>query len=95
MSSLLEILMLTCFGFSWPISLFQNYRARTAAGSSPVFMPLVILGYVAGISAKLLSGNVGGVLVAYMINLVVVLLNLLVYFRNLHLDRMRKASLPK
>lgn len=87
MSELLEIVMLICFGFSWPVSVVKSYRARTAKGSSPLFIGLIITGYIAGISAKLLSGNTGVVLVVYILNLAMVSLNLLIYFRNRSLDR--------
>ena len=87
MSELLEIVMLICFGFSWPVSVVKSYRARTAKGSSPLFIGLIITGYIAGISAKLLSGNTGVVLVVYILNLAMVSLNLLIYFRSRSLDR--------
>ena len=35
MPELLEIIMLICFGASWPISVAKSYKARTAKGKSP------------------------------------------------------------
>ena len=87
MSSILETVMLVCFGLSWPINLMKAYKARTAKGTSLPFILLIITGYVAGISAKLVSGQINYVLIAYIFNLCVVSLNLMVYFRNAALDK--------
>ena len=87
MESILEFVMLACFGFSWPINLVKAYKARTAKSTSILFILLILTGYIAGISAKILSGKINYVLIAYIFNLVVVSLNLIVYFRNLALDK--------
>ena len=87
MSSILETIMLICFGLSWPINLSKAYKARTAKGTSLPFILLIITGYIAGISAKLVSGQINYVLIAYLFNLCVVSLNLMVYFRNSALDK--------
>lgn len=87
MPQILETMMLVCFGFSWPISLYKNVKSRTAVGTSPAFMILIIAGYLAGISAKILNGSTSYVLVAYILNIMMVTANLCVYFRNKNLDR--------
>ena len=87
MSSILETIMLVCFGLSWPINLMKAYKAGTAKGTSLPFILLIITGYITGISAKLVSGQINYVLIAYIFNLVVVSLNLCVYFRNSALDK--------
>ena len=87
MGSILETVMLICFGFSWPMNLMKAYKAQTAKGTSLPFILLIITGYIAGISAKLISGQINYVLIAYLLNLVVVSLNLIVYFRNVALDK--------
>ena len=87
MSSILETIMLVCFGLSWPINLMKAYKAGTAKGTSLPLILLIITGYIAGISAKLVSGQINYVLIAYIFNLVVVSLNLCVYFRNSALDK--------
>lgn len=93
MSAIFETVMLVCFGFSWPISVINNYRSRTAKGMSPFFILLIMSGYIAGIAAKILSGNFSFVLAVYMINLVLVSANLLICFRNIRLDRARETIL--
>ena len=92
MSSILETVMLVCFGFSWPLNLIKAYKAETAKGSSLPFILLIITGYIAGICAKLISGNINYVLIAYILNLVMVSLNLAVYFRNVSLDKKRAQA---
>lgn len=87
--------MLVCFGFSWPINLYHNYRSRTAKGMSPSFILLIMFGYVAGIMSKIMNGNFTFVLVVYLLNLVIVSLNLVVYFRNLKLDHNIKEAVLK
>ena len=84
---ILETIMLVCFGFSWPMNLVKAYKARTAKSTSLPFVLLIIAGYIAGISAKIIMGNINYVLVAYLLNLAIVSLNLVVYFRNVALDK--------
>lgn len=87
MGSVLETVMLVCFGFSWPINVIKAYKARTARGTSLPFILLILTGYVAGISAKLVSNQINYVLIAYIVNFLAVSLNLVVYFRNCALDK--------
>ena len=92
MPELLEALMLICFGFSWPLNVYRNIKSHTAKGMSIAFILLIMTGYIAGISAKILCNNFSYVLAVYFVNLAIVSINLLVYFRNRKLDR--KASFP-
>ena len=89
MGSILETVMLVCFGFSWPLNVMKAYRAKTAKGTSLPFILLIITGYIAGISAKLISGQINYVLIAYILNLAIVSLNVIIYFRNVSLDKKR------
>ena len=89
MGSILETIMLVCFGFSWPLNVIKAYRAKTAKGTSLPFILLIIAGYTAGISAKLISEQINYVLIAYILNLAIVSLNVIVYFRNASLDKKR------
>ena len=89
MVSILETVMLVCFGFSWPLNVMKAYKAKTAKGTSLPFIMLIIIGYIAGISAKLISGQINYVLIAYILNLAIVSLNVIVYFRNVSLDKKR------
>jgi len=87
MPQILETVMLVCFGLSWPINLVKNIKAKTARATSLKFIVLIILGYLAGIAAKIVSGQYNYVLVAYFVNLIFVTANLFVYFLNRRYDR--------
>ena len=91
MGSIFESIMLICFGLSWPLNVVKAYRARTARGTSLPFILLIITGYIAGIIAKLVAGQVNYVLIVYLLNLAIVSVNVLVYFRNVSLDRKKTA----
>ena len=92
MANLLEIVMLLCFGASWPINLIKALKARTAKGTSLPFLCMIECGYVCGILAKLTGGNVNYVLIFYCLNIFVVGLNVLAYFRNRKLDAEREGA---
>lgn len=87
MGSIFETIMLICFGLSWPLNVIKAYKARTAKGTSLPFIILIITGYLAGIAAKVVTHQINFVLVVYLINLAIVSLNVVVYFRNVMLDK--------
>jgi hypothetical protein len=78
--SVFEIIMLLCFGVSWPISIAKALRTRVVAGKSPLFMAIVIAGYASGIVHKLLF-SFDWVIVLYALNLVMVCVDLGLYMR--------------
>ena len=89
MPELLEIIMLICFGVSWPINAWKAYKARSTKGTSLLFLLLIFTGYVAGIGSKLLNPTYMAsistkwyVLAVYVINLLSLIVNLLIYYRN-------------
>ncbi len=82
MPEILECMMLICFGLSWPINVSKNFRSRSTKGMSLMFTFLIIAGYIAGICAKIMNGSISYVLAVYVINLAMVSLNVLIYFRN-------------
>lgn len=87
LAHLLEAGMLVCFGFSWPLNVVKAYKARTAKGTSFAFIVLIITGYIAGISAKIINKQFNYVLVVYFLNLAIVTANVFIYIRNKKLDR--------
>lgn len=89
---LFEAGMLVCFGFSWPINVVKAYKAGTAKSTSLAFIFLIITGYILGISAKIINNQYNYVLAVYILNLVIVFSNVLVYFRNRSLDKKREAE---
>ena len=69
MGLVFETVMLVCFGLSWPLNVIKAFKARTAKGTSLPFLLLIITGYLGGIAAKVISGQINYVLIVYLINL--------------------------
>ena len=87
MSELFEALMVICFGISWPISIAKSFKSRTSKGKSLVFLCFILIGYVFGIISKLVSGNITYVLFFYVLNLIMVSVDTILYFRNMKIDK--------
>ena len=51
--SIWEVIMLICFGFSWPFAILKTVRVKNPAGKSYLFLSLIIIGYAAGCLHKL------------------------------------------
>ena len=92
LAHLMEAGMLVCFGFSWPLNVVKAYRAKTARGTSLAFIILIITGYIAGISAKIINNQFNYVLGVYFLNLAIVSANVFVYIRNKRLDKKSSGS---
>jgi hypothetical protein len=54
-AEIFEIIMIVCFGFSWPMNVIKSYKSRTTKGKSLWFLLLIITGYVFGIIGKLIK----------------------------------------
>lgn len=98
MSDILEVIMIVSFGFSWPFNVVKSYKARTAKGKSLWFLCLIFFGYIAGIASKLLNeaymasiSEKWYVLFFYILNLLMVGADLILYFRNRRLDKKSEA----
>ena len=87
MAQMLEVIMLCCFGVSWPFNIAKSIRSRTAKGKSCVFEICVIVGYLCGLAGKFLSGNVTYVVVFYLVDILMVATDLVLTLRNRRLDR--------
>lgn len=94
MAEILEATMLVCFGLSWPMNAYRSYLAKTAKGTSWQFMALITFGYLAGIAAKVVSGNLNWVFAVYLVNIVCVGVNWLVYLRNRRIDATEEGVRP-
>lgn len=77
-----EFIMLLCFGLSWPISVYKSIRSRSTKGKSVVFILAIIIGYISGIIGKFVNHQLTYVLVIYCFNLIVVSIDLILYFLN-------------
>ncbi len=88
MAEIFEIFMIVLFGVSWPMNLLKSVRARTAKGKSLAFLLFIFLGYMFGIASKFIGGNYKWyVLFFYILNSVMVFLDIVLYFRNRRLDK--------
>ncbi len=79
--SLLEMTMLICFGAAWPLSIYKSYTSKSTEGKSVFFLIIIMIGYIAGILNKLLY-NYDFVIYLYILNLVMVGIDTLLYFKN-------------
>lgn len=82
MVQIFECIMLICFGISWPVSVYKSYTSRSTQGKSLVFMSAILIGYIAGITGKILSGNINYVLLVYIFNFLIVSIDFALYFIN-------------
>ena len=94
MAQIFEVLMIICFGVAWPFNIAKSWKAKTARGKSLLFEVCILVGYICGIAGKFITGNVTYVLIAYVINVVMVLIDILLTLRNMALDKLadRKAA---
>lgn len=87
--------MMVCFGISWPASIWKSYTSRTAKGRSGVFFFFIIVGYLSGIGAKVLTGHINYVLVFYVLNTLMILVDCMLYLRNRKLDALEDEKKEK
>ena len=99
LSEILEIIMIVSFGASWPVNVFKSYKSRTTKGKSLLFLCLIFFGYIAGIASKLVNEAYMAsfaakwyVLFFYVLNFLMVGADIVLYFRNLHLDKKRESE---
>ncbi len=79
MAELLEFGMLFAFGFSWPFAIARTYRSKSVDGKSPMFMLIVILGYMCGIASHLVEGTKLWLVAVYLADIALVSTDLALY----------------
>ncbi len=84
--SVFEILMLICFACSWPVSIVKALKTKVVIGKSPVFMMIIIIGYIFGIIHKIMY-NFDWVVYLYALNMLIVSFDLFLYFRYIGQNR--------
>ena len=96
---LCEIGMLVAFGCSWPFNILKSWRSRTAKGKSVVFEYIVVLGYLVGLLGKYISWTRTGVwswsVWFYIADIIMVLTDIVLYYRNTALDRRAENEIVK
>ena len=96
MAEIFEVIMIVSFGASWPLNVIKSYKARTTKGKSLAFLLLIFFGYIAGIVSKLINdaymaqiGEKWYVLFFYVLNFLMVGMDICMYIRNYKLDKAR------
>ncbi len=93
MAELLEIGMIVSFGISWPMNVLKSCKARTTKGKSLAFLILILIGYIMGITSKLLLPEFKWyVMFFYVLNFIMVFIDFLLYIRNYKLDKLAANS---
>lgn len=90
--SLFEIAMLVCFGSAWPFSIYRSYTARRNAGKSLLFLLVVFVGYLCGSIHKFLYAR-DLVTILYVLNGVMVAIDIGIYWRNNRYEKARARSM--
>ncbi len=83
--SILETIMLLCFGAAWPFSIWKSYKSQSNEGKSIWFLIVIFIGYVAGSLHKLIY-NFDIVFYLYVLNGLMVFADMLLYLRNARLQ---------
>ena len=86
-AKILEATMLILFGISWPFNLMKSIKSKSTKGKSLLFLVLIDLGYIAGITSKFFSTTFmwntdWWVFAIYVINFLFVTADLIMYFVN-------------
>ena len=86
-AKVLEAVMIVLFGISWPFNLLKSIKSKSTKGKSLLFLILIDLGYIAGITSKFVSTTFvwatdWWIFMVYVINFIFVSLDMIVYFIN-------------
>lgn len=78
--SFFEVVMLICFGASWPFAVLKTYKTKNVKGKSIIFLSLIAIGYVAGMLHKVFH-HFDVVILLYMLNFVLVSADIIMWFK--------------
>lgn len=94
-----ETIMIVCFGLSWPLSVYKSWKSRTAKGKSLQFEIFIWIGYIFGITknfVKFFNGADEWIFFLgwafYFLNFIEITIDMLLYFRNVKLDKERELA---
>jgi len=90
--NIFESIMLVCFGFAWPLSIYKSFVSKKTAGKSLLFLIVLQIGYVAGILFKFTEywnnlkinpdETISINLYLYILNFVMITMDELLFLRN-------------
>lgn len=84
--SIFEAIMMICFGTAWPASIYKSWKSRTTKGKSLFFMIIINVGYIAGITHKILY-NPDFIIFFYILNFTMVSIDISLFMRNRRFDK--------
>ena len=84
--------MLLCFAVSWPFNIRASLRSRTARYKSAMFEVIIEIGYVCGMLNKIVNDAVDVVFLFYILDFLLVFIDLMLYLRNRRLDKLRNME---
>jgi hypothetical protein len=101
-ASIMEMMMVLLFGISWPLNIYKAWKTKSAKGTSILFYSFIWLGYIFALLGKfaLIKNNSPApwyetvhwyVMFFYFLNIAMVSLGIVIYFRNKMLDSKRVA----
>lgn len=91
-ASILETMMIVCFGLSWPLSIIRSYSSRSTKGKSLLFMCFIVFGYVCGLASKIMSHTYNLAFWFYFPNIVMVSTDICLFFRNRGIERREETK---
>ena len=74
-----EIIMLVCFGLSWPFGIIKTLKSKSVKGVSLLLYLFVFIGYISGILFKIFY-RFDFVIILYSINAFMVGIQIILYF---------------
>ncbi len=97
-TSVMETLMVICFGISWPINIIKAWKSKTAKGSSVLFYFFIWIGYIFAMVGKMamIIGNSPNpwyetvkwyVMFFYVLNIIMVSAGIIICLRNKWFDK--------
>ena len=91
-----ESIMLICFGFAWPLSIYKSFVSKKTAGKSLLFLIVLQIGYVAGVLFKLTEywrnlkinpdETISINLYLYILNFIMITIDKLLFLRNRRIE---------
>jgi hypothetical protein len=88
--SIFEALMLIAFGCAWPTSIYKSFKSKSTGGKSIIFLYIIFCGYLFGIMHRLLLTHADSyVLYLFLINTVMVGIDIILYHKNRHYERIQ------
>ena len=102
-ASYMEMLMVICFGISWPINIVKAWKARSTKGISLLFYSFILAGYLFALVGKFLLIRYHApapwyetvhwyVMFFYVLNTIMVAGGIAIYFRNRALEAGEKQK---